>query len=79
MDHFFKPHDAGIESSPEGAALRLAELLNALDGVNSNIGSGALLGMVSAFRCQMLNRLRNDGWVITYRDGRGWIVIPEKE
>lgn len=74
------PLDAVESSTFRAMGQRLADLLNALDGIsNSYHCRGILYEEVPGFKQELICRLRNEGWKVEIGRGDKWVVRPTQK
>lgn len=67
---YCKPWNAGLDSETPAVCKRLARLLDALASeINSNICEGAIVDDVAQFAHELRDKLRSEGWTMSYCGG----------
>lgn len=73
------PHEAGLASEAKAVGKRLAELLDALGGVNTwLIEKGALTESCWQFKMDLIDKLKQDGWRISIPKNNYKVLPPLK-
>jgi hypothetical protein len=72
---YCKPSEAGLASEGNAVARRLGRLLSALGNeINNFVVSGDIEREVWEFKCQLIDKLKADGWRVEAKETDGYKV-----
>jgi len=72
---YCKPSEAGLASEGRAVARRLSRLLTSLGNeINNFVVSGDIEREVWEFKCQLITRLKADGWRVEANEREGYTV-----
>lgn len=77
------PREAGLASEGKAVARRLGKLLsslgNEINNYVTNGGQGSIAEEVWKFKCQLITKLKADGWRVEATDAGGYSVRLPKD